>query len=141
MRSVFEEIKSQVAVRPQAASAAVTSAAIDTAGFRSLMVTVENGAATGTPSSYTVDAKVQECATSGGSYTDISGAAITQISADNKSAQIRVDGLGTNARKRYIKVVVTPALTGGSTPKALVAANVLFGVPQVAPVSNSATGA
>lgn len=140
MRSVFDKVKHVVAVAPIAASSVQTSAAIDTKGYGVAMVTIENGAATGTPSSYTVDAKVQHCATSGGSYTDVSGAAITQITADGKYAQIRLEGLGI-AVNRYIKVLVTPAMTGGSSPKALVAANVLFGQAVREPVTNSSTAA
>lgn len=140
MRSVYDGVKSVVAVRPVAASSAQTSAAIDTKGYNSAMVIVENGAATGTPDSYTVDAKVQECATPGGSYTDVSGAEITQITADNKSAQIRIEGLGTS-RQRYLKVVVTPAMTGGSSPKALIGANILLGRAYKNPVGNSSTPA
>ena len=141
MKSVFDNILSKVALRPVAASTAQTGVAIDTRGFDSLMVTVENGAATGTPDSYTVDAKITECATSGGSYTDITGAAITQMTANNKSAQIRLDGLNDGTRLRYMKVVVTPAMTGGTSPKALVSANCMLGRAQKHPVGNSATPA
>ena len=138
MRSVFDQVKHVAAVAPIAASAVQTSAAIDTKGYGVGMVIVQNGAATGTPSSYTVDAKVQHCATSGGSYTDVSGAAITQITADGKYAQIRLEGLGISVN-RFIKVLVTPAMTGGSSPKALISADVLFGQAHRQPVTNSAT--
>lgn len=140
MRSVYDGVKSQVAVRPIAASAAQTSAAIDTFGYNSAMFVIENAAATGSPSSYTVDAKVQECATSGGSYADVSGATITQITADNKSAQIRVEGLGTS-RLRYLKLVITPAMTGGSSPKALISGHALLGRAFKKSVGNSSVGA
>ena len=141
MKTLFENIKSVAAVLPIAASAAQTSAAIDTKGYKTGMVIIENGAATGTPSSYTYDAKVQECATSGGSYTDITGAAIVQGTADSKTAQINLASLNDGTRLRYIKVVVTPAMTGGSSPKALIAATVLLGNAEAKPVSNSATPA
>lgn len=140
MRSVYDGVKSQVAVRPIAATGAQTSVAIDTMGYNSAMVVVENGAVTGAPTSYTVDAKVQHCATSGGSYVDISGAAITQIVADAKSAQIRLEGLGTSIN-RYIKVVITPAFVGGTAPAALITGKVLLGRAFKVPVGNSSTPA
>ncbi|MBI5071667.1 hypothetical protein HZB93_02105 [Candidatus Falkowbacteria bacterium] len=140
MRSVYDGVKALAAVRPVAADAAATAIAIDTLGYNSAMFVVKNGAATGTPTSYTVDGKVQECATSGGSYADVSGAVITQITADNKSAQIRVEGLGTS-RLRYLKLIITPAMTGGTSPKALISGTALLGRAYKNPVGNSATGA
>jgi hypothetical protein len=140
MRSVYDAVKVLAAVLPVNASAAATAIAIDTMGFNSAAFVVVNGAATGTPSSYTVDAKVQECATSGGSYTDVTGATITQITADSKTATIRVEGLGTN-RQRYLKLLITPAMTGGTTPKALISGVALLGRAFTLPVSNSSIGA
>jgi hypothetical protein len=137
MRSVYDAIKNVQAVDPISASAVQTSAAIDTKGFNSGAVVVVNGAATGTPTSYTVDAKVQHCDTSGGTYADVSGAAITQIIADSKIATIRLEGLGGVTVKRYIKVLVTPALTGGTSPKALIAAAVQLGRAYKTPVGNT----
>ncbi len=136
MRSVNDGILAKVAVAPIAASAAQTSDAIDTKGYNSVQFVISNGAATGTPSSYTVDAKVQECATSGGSYVDVTGATITQMTADNKIQTIAVDGLGTS-RKRYLKLVITPAMTGGTSPKALVAGIANLGRAFSGPVGNS----
>jgi hypothetical protein len=140
-KSLFENVKVVMAVAPIAASAAQISAAIDTKGYHSGMVVVNNGAATGTPDSYIYDAKVQECATSGGSYTDITDAAIVQGTANGKSAQINLASLNDGTRLRYIKVVVTPAMTGGTSPKALISATVLLGRSEAKPVSNSATPA
>ena len=137
MRSISDNVLAVKAVDPIAASAVQTSAAIDTMGYNTAMVVVQNGAATGSPSSYTVDAKIQECDTSGGSYTDITGATATQIVADAKLGTIRLEGLGTSARKRYIKVLVTPALSGGSSPKAIIGATVLLGRANQLPVTNS----
>lgn len=141
MRSVYDGVKALVAVRPVAASAAATAIVIDTKGYNSAMFTVSNGAATGTPSSYTVDAKVQESANANGSSpADITGATITQITADNLSAQIRVEGLGTS-RLRYLLLIITPAMSGGSSPKALISGTCLLGRAYKNPVGNSATGA
>ena len=136
MRSIFDAVKNIRAIDPIAASAAQTSATIDTKGFNSGGVVVVNGVATGSPSSYTIDAKVQHCDTSGGSYTDVAGASITQIIADSNIATIRLSGFGTSL-KRYIKIIVTPALTGGSSPKALIGATVQLGRAEREPVGNT----
>lgn len=141
MRSVFDEVLSKVSVRPQAATAgALNGGAVDTAGFSSAMAIFENGAATGTPDSYTVDGKIQESADGSTGWTDVTGATITQITADNKSAQVRIEGLGTS-RKRYLRAVATPAFVNGTSPKALVSALIVLGRARSAPVSNSATPA
>ncbi len=136
MRSIFDAVKNIRAIDPIAASTAQTSATIDTKGFNSGAVVVANGVATGSPSSYIVDAKVQHCDTSDGSYTDIAGASITQIAADSNIATIRLSGFGTSL-KRYIKIIVTPALTGGSSPKALIGATVQLGRAEREPVGNT----
>lgn len=139
MRSVYDAVKALQAVRPVAATAAATAIAIDTLGYNSASFVVSNGAATGTPTSYSVDAKVQECATSGGSYVDVTGATITQIVADNKVATIRVEGLGAS-RLRFLKLIITPAFVGGTAPAALVSGVALLGRAFVKPVGNSSVG-
>ena len=53
----------------------------------------------------TVDFKVTECATSGGSYTDLSGKAITQLTTadDDKQAVIEVSADEVGSGMRYLK--------------------------------------
>jgi len=140
MRSVYDAIKTVLGIAPIAQAASeVLSAAIDTAGYNSGLIEVMVGAATGTPDSYSVACKVTECATSGGSYADVSGATAT-LAADGKHAQIRVEGLGTS-RMRYFKISMTPAFVNGTSPKALVGATALLGRAFSEPVGNSATAA
>ncbi|BFT94959.1 MAG: hypothetical protein MNSN_01590 [Minisyncoccus archaeiphilus] len=139
MKTVFEEVKSLDAVRPVATDSAATAIVIDTLGFDSAMFVVQNGAATGTPSAQSIVAKVQECDTSNGDFADVSGASVT-ITASNKSAEIPVEGL-TTGRKRYLKLLVTPTLTGGTTPAALLSAICLLGRALKTPVGNSSTPA
>jgi hypothetical protein len=140
MRSVYDAIKTVLGIAPIAQAASeVLSAAIDTAGYNSGLVEVMVGAATGTPDSYSVACKVTECATSGGSYADVSGATAT-LTVNGTHAQIRVEGLGTS-RMRYLKISMTPAFVNGTTPKALVGATALLGRAFSEPVGNSATAA
>jgi len=141
MHSIFDNVLSKVTVRPQATDTAVEGGAIDTQGFSSAMAVVENGAATGTPSSYTVDGKVQTSADGSTGWADITGATITQMTANNKSAQIRVDGLNLGTNYRYIRLLITAAMTGGSSPKAVVSGHILLGRGESLPVGNSSVGA
>ena len=141
-KTVFDNILSKVSVRPQNIGAAtVNGIAVDTKGFANLMAVAEVGAAEGSPSAQTFNAKLQEADTSGGSYTDITGAAITEITADDKSAQIQLLGLGTGTLKRFVRIVVVTTLTGGSTPKIEVAGIILLGQAHNKAVGNSIAGA
>lgn len=140
MRSVYDGVKIAKGVAPIAQGASeVLSGAIDTFGFNSALIEAITGAATGTPTSYSVAVKVTECATSGGSYTDVSGATAT-LAADAKHAQIRVEGLGTS-RQRYLKISITPAFVGGTSPAALVGAVAVLGRGYTQPAGNSSTAA
>ena len=140
MRSIYDGVLSKISVRPQSASAgAVNGSGVDTKGYNSGMAIIEVGAASGSPTAQTVDAKIQE-SDDNATWTDVSGATITQITADNKSAQIRVEGLGTN-RKRYLRVVTTVGFTGGTSPAIPVSAHIVLGRAYKEPVGNSSVGA
>lgn len=138
MRSVYDGILSKSALDPVAAAAGASNGiVIDTFGYNSATFVIQNGAATGTPDSYTVNAKLQEGALANGSdMADVSGVTITAITADSKSAVLRVDGLGTS-RKRYLRVVVTPAFVNGTSPKALISAVANLGRAFKKPVGNA----
>lgn len=122
MRSVYDAIKSLFSFRPSAQTATANGTAVDTQGYNSLACTLEVGAVSGT--SPTLDVKLQESDTSGGTYTDISGATFTQVTAANSSQVIRLDGLNTGSRKRFIRAAATIA---GTTPSFTLAANLLLG--------------
>lgn len=81
----------------------VTSAAIDTAGYSEATVFLTLGAAVATG---TLAVKVQDCATVGGIYVDVPGAAFTgKIDTDDDKAfvgRLKLDG---NLVKRFVKVV------------------------------------
>lgn len=141
MRSVYDAIKVALGIAPIAqANSEKLSAAIDTMGYNSALFEFVVGAATGTPDSYSVACKVTECATSGGSYSDISGATAT-LTTDGKHAQVRVEGLGQGSRLRYIKLSMTPTFVNGTSPKALIGATALLGRAFREPVGNSSTQA
>ncbi len=88
-------------------AAAYTSAAIDTKGYEYITYIVSAGTL---GSSATLDFKVTECDTSGGTYADVSGAAITQMtqagSDSDTSVALTVRCADT---ERYHKGVLTVA--------------------------------
>lgn len=73
-----------------------------------IKVVLDSAAGTGT--SPTLDVKLQESDTVGGTYVDISGAAFTQVVGASSLQSI---GLEVNDRKRFIRAVAT---IGGTSP-------------------------
>lgn len=125
-------VKLQKAIDPEdSAAATITGAAIDRTGFNSCVLHAAAGAASGAPSAQTVDAKIQDSATSGGSFVDLPGAAITTIVADDSDAEVDVDLSGAKA---FIKVVVVVGFTGGTTPAIPVASTLALGGSEVEPI-------
>lgn len=139
MMELFDDIRVAQSVRPQPrAAGAFNGLAVDTEGFDDMMVTVAIGATTGTPSTFTVAANVQESANGSTGWVDIAGAAIVTATAVDRTAELRVD-LRAVARLRFVRVVVTPTYVGGTAPTIQVAAVVLLGQAERGPVGNSAT--
>ncbi len=95
-------------IRPATATATVTGQAIDlVAADGPCFATLQAGTVSGT--SPTLDVKVQECDTSGGTYSDITGATFTQITASNKSQIINF-----KRSKRFCRLLGTIAGTSPS---------------------------
>lgn len=69
------------------------------------------GAATGTPTSYTLDVTVEESATVNGTYDTL--ATFGQVTADNQVAHLPVV---INPAKPFIRATATIAFTGGTSP-------------------------
>ena len=123
---IHANILARVGTVPANSSGAQTGTGIDRMGYSSCLLVVETGAASGTPSPQTCDCKLQESSDDGSpdAYADISGAAITQITADNGRAHVSVNLAGC---ERYIRAITTVSLTGGSSPKWPVAAEIILG--------------
>lgn len=99
----------------------------DTAGFHQAMIVYNAGT---TATGGTTDLKVTAATTEGGSYSDVSGAAFTQVTTSNDEA-VYVGRINLNGTDRFLKVsavqataaaefsvtiVLTPNYTGdGST--------------------------
>ncbi len=145
MRSVYDNVKIVTAVRPSVVTStgtpvAAAISACDTQGYNTGMLHVAVGSATGTAITYVVSIQVQECATSNGTFTDISGATGTvtgTTTAAGLACDIRIEGLGTS-RQRYLKVtpLVTPSAAGHDIP---VSAEFILARGFKVPVGNSAS--
>lgn len=87
------------------ASSTTLGDAIDMSVHRKVMFIVMTGAMDSTAGARTIDFVVSECATSGGSYTQISGKSITQLTGANanKQAIVNVNADELTAGYRYIK--------------------------------------
>jgi len=107
-RNLNESVKVVYALGAEARSGAgaVLSPAIDTAGFTDCLVLLNAG---GNAAGGTNDVIVQECATSGGAYSAITGAAFTQITTANDNQEYigRIDLSGT---ERFIQISATDAV-------------------------------
>jgi hypothetical protein len=125
------------------APAARTAGAVNGTGvdrlapvFNSAVLVVQSGAATGSPASLTLDAKIQHSDdnSSFSDYTPPSGtAAITQITASSTVERKNVDLSGA---KKYVRVVLTVGLTGGTSPTLPSSALLVLGGAQELPVGD-----
>lgn len=124
-------IKPLVAVVPTAASeGTVNGAAIDRQNYESCVLLTNTGVTTGTPTSFTVNAKVQHSADGSNNWADytdpttVAVAAVTQITEASTQGKIGVNLLNA---KRYIRVVHVLDFTGGSSPTLAISAHVILG--------------
>jgi hypothetical protein len=87
----------------------LTGAAVDLQAYDGpLKIVLDCAAGTG---DHTLDVKIQDCATSGGSYADVTGLAFAQVTTTAKFLELNTH---TRDLKRYIKVIGT--IGGTSTP-------------------------
>lgn len=108
------EVKNQVGTVPAASAAGtVNGTGVDRLGFAFAVLEAQTGATTGTPTTQTVDCKLQHSDASGSGYTDVTGGAVAQITAINTRKRKTID---LRPLKRYVRVVTVTAFTGGTTP-------------------------
>jgi len=125
LQQLGNEIKVVRAIAPQVSSGGnITGATIDRSDFYSATLFVDVGTASGSPTSLTVDCKLQE-SDDGTTFADIQGATISQITAANKQAELDIN---LNGRKKYIRAVATVAFSGGTSPTVPVSAVVVQGL-------------
>ena len=76
------------------------------------------------PTAQTVDAKLQESDDGATGWTDIAGAAIATLTADETAGGVDVNLSGAKA---FVRVVATVGFTAGTTPAIPVAASLILG--------------
>lgn len=126
-KNIGAYIAPRVGIVPASRAAGTTNGTgIDRQGLNSCTLFVQTGASSGTPSAISLACKLQESSddASADAYADITDAAITAITAVNTYAQVDVDLTGC---ERYVRAVMTPAFTGGSSPEILSSAAIIFG--------------
>lgn len=128
-------IAPKVGLKPtnSAASATNKGAAIDRVGFLSATMHAACGAAAGGPSAQSAIFKLQESDTDqDADFADIDDAALAAMTADNGEGKLDIN---LQMRKKYIRVVCTVALTGGSTPTLPVSACLILGGADTLPAA------
>lgn len=125
-------VASSVAIQSLTGSSAVNQDSIDTATAfiaESAMVHVRAEIASGSPTAATVAWKLQE-SSDNSTFTDATDNSGTVIGAtlNVKTVAVdsyaRVEGIGLQ-RKRYLRLVYTPAFTSGTSPAILVFGQVI----------------
>ncbi|MGO9622145.1 MAG: hypothetical protein ACLPT6_12160 [Desulfobaccales bacterium] len=112
-------------------TAAETSPVLDCLGYEDALLILNVGAITATG---TIDCKVQESPTGApGSFTDVPGAAFSQIQAGGGS-QDYVGGLLLKNRQRFLQVILTPA-----TAASVAGVNMILYYAKERPIKPSAT--
>lgn len=131
INGIGPDVKVAIGVAPlNHAAGAVIGSAIDRLGFNSMVLVTQVGTVTGTPDSFSVPSKVTHCATEGGTYADYqpggvaAAGATTAVTAINTQARKSID---LSQAERYIKIVTTPALVNGTSPKVNACAVVILG--------------
>jgi hypothetical protein len=120
-------------------STAVDGSKVDTQGADNAVLYANGAEASGSPSAATLVVTLQESADGSTNWSNALDNTNTVIgftlNAESAAAEnvARIEGLNLN-RKRYLRAVVTPAFTGGSSPAILGFAQIILGNNQQVPV-------
>lgn len=105
---VGETVKTAFTFRPQALTATANGTAVDRLNYNSMVAVLDVGAVSGT--SPTLNCQLQHATTSGGTYTNVTGGAFTQVTASNARQELSID-LASLAR--FVRAACT---VGGTSP-------------------------
>ena len=118
MKTVAEDILPVVSIGPDTKTANADGSVVDTFGFDNLQAVIAVGTIDTGSGDETYAVKLQEGDKDDGSdMADITDAAVT-VTASDTVKTIAVLGLGTGARKRYVRTSLT---VGGTTPSIAIA--------------------
>lgn len=133
MNTINYDTQLKPSVHPIASAGAThNGVGVDKIGYDDVELKVEIGAATGAPTSFTVDGKVQE-SDDNSTFSDVTGGAIAQQTAGSRLVRLRVPN--PHARKRYLRAVVVTAFVGGTSPTIPVATQLELGKAQQQPAA------
>jgi len=115
------EVRNQIGTVPaNSAAGTVNGTGIDRRGFNFVVLESQTGVTTGTPTSFTQDAKLQHSDTVGGTYTDYippGGVAadgrVLQITTASTRRRKQIDVRGARA---FVRVQTVTAFVGGTSP-------------------------
>lgn len=93
---------------PIARTSTLTGTAIDLLDYEGEGLFILNAALATAGTTPTLDCKLQHCATSGGTYADITGATYTQVT-DAAGAGMQALSLNVSNLERYVKIIGTIA--------------------------------
>jgi hypothetical protein len=107
----------------------MTATAVNATGYDRVKYVIQTGAATNTA---TLDCKLSECATTGGSYSNIAASALTQV-ADTGGGTMHIIDWPVNAAKPFQKLV----LVTGTAAFVNSAIAILYGGSHGVPTQNA----
>ncbi len=123
-RNIGAFVKTQAGIDPEdSAAQTINGAAIDRQGYLSSVLHHACGAASGSPTAQTVATKLQDSADGSTGWADVSGAAATDLTADDTEDEVDIDLSGA---KRYLRAATTVSFTAGTTPSIPVAATLVL---------------
>ena len=136
-RNVGEDIDTVTSILPQTSgAAAVAGSSIDRYSYGDAMSCVLHhvaGAVSGSPTTTSVSTVLEDSATGSGGWNTVPGSGSpTVLTAQNSEASVSID---LSPAKRFIRAKTTVAFTGGSSPAALIAADVILGGQQELPAA------
>jgi hypothetical protein len=148
--SAYDDIHQVSSIIPQSVSgsSAVDGVSVDTEGYDNAKLHVYSAEASGSPSAASLAVTLQESPDGTDTWTNaldntdtVIGFTLTGLQAAAGVSAARIEGLNLN-RKRYLRIVVTPTFTGGSSPAVLVYGEIVFGggaqqLPVTTTVSNT----
>jgi hypothetical protein len=143
--SAYDDVHQVSSIIPQSlsGSSAVDGVSVDTEGYDNAKLHVYAAEASGSPSAASVVVTLQESADGSTNWANaldntgtVIGFTLSGLQAAAGVNAARVEGLNLN-RKRYLRVVVTPSFTGGTSPATLVYGELVFGGAQQVPVTTT----
>ena len=130
MPDVLTNTEQRPSIAPQqmAASATVNGTGIDVADREHVVMELSLGGLAGAPTGGTITLTPQESDSQGSGFAQVNSDTVVAQFNDTLPEVLRYRYLGgALGKRRYVRLSVTTALTGGSSPTIQVAGNVLTG--------------